>query len=157
MLAPVEQLTAYLGNLFGPEQADTFTLSCDPGTRIQGGACVDDPNGTGGTATIEVDGANGRFKHLVDLIVDLQPTDFFRVLVNGDFGAEKQPGAGHALWYGVSLGARVAPLDFLGIGLRGEIYRDEDGYTTGVGEPLSVYTGTLTVEAVDRLRRHFAR
>lgn len=120
VLEPAKQLTAYLGYLFGPEQADTGSQ--------------------------EAEGANGRFKHLVDLIVDIQPTDFFRVLVNGDFGAEKRPGADHALWYGVSVGARVAPLDFLGIGLRGEIYRDEDGWTTGVGEPLSVYTGTLTVD-----------
>jgi hypothetical protein len=146
MISPAKELTFYVGYLFGPEQPDATTLTCEAGTRIEGGACVPDPEGIGGVATIEDGGANARFKHLVDAVVDINPTSFLRVLVNGDFGAEKMPGSGHVIWYGASIAARVAPIDILGVGLRGEAYRDEDGYTTGLGQATNLYTGTLTVD-----------
>lgn len=117
VIAPAKTLTTYVGYLFGPEQPDE-----------------DD------------DGANARFKHLADVVIDVTPTDFLRVLVNADFGADKRPDADHALFYGVSVAARVAPIDLLGVAVRGEVFRDDAGWQTGVGEPLNLYTATLTVD-----------
>jgi hypothetical protein len=148
VIKPTDKFAAYLGYLFGPEQADTTTLECPEGTTISGEACVDDPDGEGGTVDIDVDGVNGNFKHLGDLVVDINPVDIFRILLNGNFGAEElaTPGDQFVLYYGGSLAMRVAAHEIFGIGVRGEVYRDEDGYTTGVGSAINFYTGTLTFD-----------
>ena len=105
-----------LGYLLGPEQPSTPALS------------------------------SARLRHLVDLIFDAAPTSYLHVLVNADFGAEDFGSDGYSLGYGVSAAARLAPIPILGLGVRGEPYRDASGRSTGVGSPTSLFTGTFTLD-----------
>lgn len=144
VVKPSKVFTGYLGYLFGPEQPDTSTVSCPAGTVVDGGGCAADPAGAGGEITIADDAANGRFRHLVDLVLDVTPGDVFRLLVNGDFGTEKLPTDDDAIWAGGSVAARFAFNETVALGVRGEIYYDESGFTTGTGRRTVLGSGTVT-------------
>lgn len=144
VLKPAKVFTGYLGYLFGPEQPDTATVTCPSGTTVVGTICTPDPGGAGGQISVADDKANGRFRHLVDLVLDLTPGDVFRLLANADVGAEQLPSDEMAIWAGGSLSARFAIGPMFGLGLRGEIYYDKSGYTTGTGERTILGSGTVT-------------
>ena len=146
-ITPVERLILNLGYLVGPEQADTTTLRCGDDTRFSKGRCVASLGTPASDAhTVAVAGANRRLKHLGDLIVEAHPTDKLKLLANADLGAEQlSSGPTHyAVWAGGSLAARYAFVDAFALGVRGEIYHDSDGYTTGTPRETYLYTGTLT-------------
>ena len=144
--SPGSAFSVALGYLFGPEQPSARDITCAPGTRLDGSACVVDPQSPGDQATLETKGVDGRFRHLVDLIVDASPASEWRVVLNADFGAEDFGVDGYALGYGVSAATRLAPIQLLGLGVRGEAYRDASGRNTGVGDPITFFTGTLTLD-----------
>ncbi|MFO0616296.1 MAG: outer membrane beta-barrel protein [Polyangiaceae bacterium] len=152
-----DKITASLGYIIGPEQADTAVVSCPADTAFTGGKCVAARGEPGGDFDVAVDGANSRLKHIVDLVVDAKPVEPLRILANGDFGAEQQPGGDYALWYGAALAVGVTPAKICSLALRGEAYRDAQGYTTGVGTPITFFTGTLTanLSPVDQLSVFF--
>jgi hypothetical protein len=143
VVKPGPAFTGYLGYLFGPEQADTGTLVCPPDTSFVDGECQPDPGAPGSENAVEDDAANGRFRHLIDLVLDMAPAEVVRILVNFDFGAEKLP-AETAVWVGGSLAARFNVHEMFGIGVRGEVLHDKSGYTTATGTKATVGSGTLT-------------
>jgi hypothetical protein len=123
----------FLGYMTGPEQADT--------------AIVTDPMNPADTQKVAVPGANGRFRHLIDFVADINPSPAFRILVNGDFVAEPLDTA-TALWYGASVMAKWQATDVFGLGLRGEILRDDSAQITAPNTgDLLLGTVTLTLEA----------
>ncbi|MCC7536248.1 MAG: outer membrane beta-barrel protein [Deltaproteobacteria bacterium] len=124
---PHETLQLYANYMFGPEQTDE----------------------------------NGHLRHVGDVTAVFSPTATLSLSVNFDLGFE--PGFQPAddddpmtplpdpideMWMGAALSARVAPVDWLAVAVRGEWYSDRDGFTTGTGfEDLTIFEGTLTLEA----------
>lgn len=106
-----------------------------------------------------VKGANSKYRHLLDLVVDLKPTSALRLLANGTFVADQvADGAGgyrSTNWLGASLGARYGLSDRFGVAARGEYYTDKHSVTfAGASAPhptggrTGLVTGTLTLEAI---------
>ncbi|HMI86658.1 MAG TPA: porin [Polyangiaceae bacterium] len=135
--APSPALTVALGYIGGPEQPDVVA------TTTPGGV-VDNPD------------SGSRLRHFADLIVDIRPMKEVRFLLNADYGAEKAP-PGTALadgtvveswqWYGLNLGVSYQASDVFSIGLRGEYYRDPQGFTMLTNRNTEVIDGTLTLAA----------
>jgi len=135
---PSPQFMAVLGYIGGPEQADVAAAT---------------PPATG---LVDVTDAGSRLRHFVDLILDIKPTKELRFLINADYGVEKAP-PGTAMadgtavdswkWYGVNLGVGYAVTDIFSLGIRGEYYKDPQGFTTLTNRDTSVVNGTLTLAA----------
>ncbi len=135
-----------IGYMGGAEQADT--------------ASVAGPTGVSGT--VDVPDANSHWRHLIDVVADIKPTDKLRFLVNGDYVTETvadptTPGATRSVsWWGTSVMARYAFTDVFAAGLRGEYISDNNNqimllsageFGTPGDEKASLVTGTLTLEA----------
>ncbi len=136
MVKPADPIVIYLGYVGGPQEPDAATL----------------PNG--GVANIP--DANSHWRHLVDLVLDINPTKELRFLVNADYDTEDSAnGANHAaIWYGANLAARYQFTDQFQGTLRGEYFHDEHGDIVGVGPDTSntstppgsnIESGTLTL------------
>lgn len=149
-LVPSERVAVTLGYLGGPEQSDTAQTPADPTTTPPTPA-----------STTAVKGANGRLRHLADVVVDLRPVDPLRLVLNGTYVTEKVVRADDtkhtASWYGGAVLARVGLGDKLGVAARGEYFVDakHGGATGGLfvgadGSPKkgTIMTGTLTLEAL---------
>ncbi|MCC6644469.1 MAG: porin [Polyangiaceae bacterium] len=147
---PSERVAVTVGYLGGPEQTDTVQTPADPTTTPPTPA-----------STTAVKGANGRMRHLADVVVDLRPVDPLRVVMNGTYVTEKIVHADDtkhtASWYGGALLARVGLGEKLGVAARGEYFVDaKHGLPTGGlfvgadGNPKkgTIMTGTLTLEAL---------
>lgn len=141
---PIESLQIYANYMFGPEQSDR---RADPGSDYDGDE-------------------DGDWRHTMDLVVLFSPTPMLSIGLNVDLGLESSidcagdgtEGAaglvqtcsdgdreGDAMWFGGALSARLNPLDWMSIAIRGEWFRDADGFRTGTEQ--SVLEGTLTLEA----------
>jgi Putative beta-barrel porin-2, OmpL-like. bbp2 len=131
MVKPIDPLIIYLGYAGGPQEADF----------------------AGGN---DVPGANDHWRHIVDLVLDINPTKQFRILVNGDYDTEDHVAAdGHAaIWYGANVALHYQVTDPFQITLRGEYLHDEHGDIVGVGPDTTntstppgtnVFSGTLTL------------
>jgi hypothetical protein len=134
--APSPVLTTALGYIGGPEQPDVVAAAA-PATGL-----IDNP------------GSGSRFRHFADLIVDIKPVKELRFLLNADYGVEKAPPAtaladgtvvDNWTWYGVNLAASYQATDIFSIGLRGEYYRDPQGFTMLTNRNTEVVNGTLTL------------
>jgi hypothetical protein len=113
---PIDQLQIYLGYMGGPEQGD-FVL-VPPATAMASPTPGHVPN------------ANDHWRHLVDLVLDINPTKQLRFLVNGDYDTEEKVGANAdhaAIWYGANLAIRYQVTDPFAVTLRGEVFHDEHG------------------------------
>lgn len=132
--APAEGATFSLGYLGGPEEADV--IAAPPGATV---------------TNVRNVGADSRWRHLVDVVGDVTIGKDFRVVVNGDYVTQTIAVNGNdtsVSWFGASLLARYALSDVWALGARGEIVRDKDGQITFPNTgPLTLYTGTLTLEA----------
>lgn len=141
---PASALALTVGYLGGPEQADTCAV--DPAT----GQCS--PKGT---VLAGRGGADGRWRHIVDIVVDLTPADPVHIVANADYVTEKVPdelapggSGGQFRWYGANLAARYAFSDVFAIGARGGWFRDENGWATATGRDLRLVDATLTLSVV---------
>jgi hypothetical protein len=137
-LTPIKEIAVYLNYIGGPEQTDVVPA-------------------TGTTGPMVVPGANGRWRHLADLVADFK---FGRghVLVNADYGTEKlaagtlsmaDPEKNVSL-YGGNLTFGYAVTDLFALALRGGYLSDPDGYVAPLwgapsGAAASVVDGTLTL------------
>ncbi|MBI5537324.1 MAG: porin [Deltaproteobacteria bacterium] len=154
-LTPSSKFGAAVTWLGGPEQDET--ISCGDGFAYDAAThgCV--ANAAATTGTYRNNGANQRWRHLIDLVLTASPTDALALSLNGDYAIEKildATGAQkNARWMGAALAGRFAFSDTWAAALRGELFRDNDGLMTGAvdaqGSPadLKLYTGTLTLEA----------
>jgi hypothetical protein len=135
---PVKEVGLYLNYIGGPEQADLA-----PGTM-------------GGAPTV-VSGANGRWRHLADVVADFK-FGRGRALVNADYGTEKLAAGTLAMgdaeksvsWFGGNLTLGYAVSDFFALAVRGGYLSDPDGYMAPywgapIGQGASVIDGTLTL------------
>jgi hypothetical protein len=133
MLKPADPIVIYLGYVTGPQEPDSAAGA--------GGAVVDVPN------------ANDHWRHLVDLVLDINPTKDWRFLLNADYDTEDHVGplADHAaVWYGANLAIRYQVTDPFQITLRGEYFHDEHSDIVGtesttLGPTTNVEAGTLTL------------
>ncbi len=141
-IKPVDQFQVFVGYAWGPEQAD-FTVVPNP---------VATALGVMPAAGMSVNGADSNWRHLIDVVFDINPMSALRFLVNGDFDTEKIPGAGPAAhtatWYGANLAIRYVVADPFQITLRGEAFHDEHGDVTGTGVSTTLESGTLTLSYV---------
>jgi Putative beta-barrel porin-2, OmpL-like. bbp2 len=127
-----DKVTFSLGYMGGPEGNDTQVNPM-----------------TGGSG--EVPGANGRWRHMADLVVDAKPTPELHLMLNGTFVADKMANDETATWFGVSAMGRYSITDVFGVGGRFEALRDTKGVITApnaAGNSMSLITGTLTLEAL---------
>lgn len=99
-------------------------------------------------------GTSGYRRDVYDTILSIDATDKLSLAVNADYGRDGGPGANgigtRSSWYGVAGYGRYAFTDALALALRGEWYRDPDGYTIGLAiptpAPITVAEATVTGE-----------
>jgi hypothetical protein len=130
---PNDKVSLAAGYMLGPEQPDVMLY---PAATMM--------------APTDVAGADQRLRHFVDFVADVNPTDKLRLLLNGSLGLEKVAPVApstvqQVVWYGANLAVRYAFTDKLSAALRGEIYRDPNGFTTVAGEDVTLVDGTLTL------------
>jgi hypothetical protein len=143
-IKPIDQFQVFVGYAGGPEQPDF--------TPVPGAAAP---------ATGPINGVDANWRHLVDVVFDINPTSALRFLINGDLDSEKftaVPGvmgtANHtATWYGANLAIRYIVADPFQITLRGEIFHDVHGDivvpAAGSGKTSStIESDTLTLSYV---------
>ncbi len=151
-LTPSDKIAASIGYLGGPEQTEIGSLTCAGGTDFDAAsqACAPSAGAAGGTFSTRTAGANSRWRHMADVIVDIKPTDALRVVANGTYVAEAIAGPNGDLtqrWYGAELIGRYAFSQVFAGALRGEYFVDDDGFATAAGKRVNLLTGTLTLEA----------
>ena len=92
----------------------------------------------------ELDHDNSHYRTVIDGTLSYAVNDKLTLLGDGVFGYEAQPsGIGADWWYGLSGYAVFMLSDYLNLNARGEFYRDEEGFTTGI--PQSLFEATLGV------------
>jgi hypothetical protein len=85
-------------------------------------------------------------RDVLDLIATLTPAKPFSITVNYDSGwLQDAVPTGTAKWSGVSAVARYAINDAYACSVRGETFRDADGFRTGTQQTLTEYTVTPEV------------
>jgi hypothetical protein len=137
-ITPAEQLAFSLGYMGGAEENDTVAIAPSPAA----------PDGGTGRNI----GADGRVRHLIDVVADIKPTKDFRVVVNGDYVTQAAanpvgPKDISQSWFGAAILARYAFTEMFAAAVRGEYIADKDGFITATGSEISLLTGTLTLEA----------
>jgi hypothetical protein len=111
---PNDKISFAAGYMVGPEQADLIPpVGVPPVTPP-----MDNPD------------ADKRLRHFFDLVVDWNPSDKFRALLNGSFGIEDTPFNRQFMWGGVNLALKYAATDRFYVALRGEFYKDPNGFTS---------------------------
>ncbi|MEI9952050.1 MAG: outer membrane beta-barrel protein [Pseudomonadota bacterium] len=155
-----EWISASLGYLGGPERDDTVAVQCAAGSVFDPSSANGCSPGTSGSTsgTLDRPGNNSSgWRHFVDLVITSDPIDALHLVLNADYGIEKQRDSdfattfsGHS-WFGAMLGARYLVCEKFAVAGRGEIYHDKDGVTTGSvnGIPITdatIYTGTVTLD-----------
>jgi hypothetical protein len=92
----------------------------------------------------ELDHDNSHYRTVLDGTVSYAMNDNLTLLADGVFGYEAEPsGTGDDYWYGLSGYAVYKVSDMLNVNARGEFYRDEEGFTTGI--PQTLFEATLGV------------
>ncbi len=144
---PAPELTAYAGYVGGPEQADFARVACGADTEFDSakGACAASPGAQPSVNVAPVAGANSRWRHLADVVVDYKPSAKLRLLANADYGTEARQGAPAANWYGVNLAVRYRLTRQWEVAARGEHFVDEAGFMTAAAARTIVSDGTLTL------------
>jgi hypothetical protein len=139
-VTPAAGYTFSLGYMGGPEESEVVAAPAPPG----GGDAV---------GTVRNVGADSRYRHLVDVVGDLKLTKDFRVVVNGDYVTQTVVDPANlqdksVSWFGAAVLARYSFSDMWAAAARAEVIRDKDGQITAPNtNPLTLYTGTLTLEA----------
>jgi hypothetical protein len=87
--------------------------------------------------------AGGGVRNLFDAVVSVAASDKLSILGNLDYGHDKVEGTG-VDWYGVALGAKYQVNQAWAVSPRYEIFKDADGFATGLEQ--TVQEVTLTAE-----------
>jgi hypothetical protein len=132
MLKPIDMMTFYVGYAGGPEQADFLPV---PQISAFGIAPSPVPAGAG-----PVPGADSSWRHMVDVVADINPTSSFRILGNFDYDTE-QFGGFNAVWWGINGAVHYGIGDF-GATIRYEHWFDKHGSIVAPAAG-SGFTGTV--------------
>lgn len=132
-IKPVDQFQIFVGYAGGPEQPDI----------------VPAPPAVGGMIAPKAD---SNWRHLIDVVLDINPTSALRFLVNGDFDTEAVSGIGAApghtaTWYGANLAIRYVIADPFQATLRGEVFHDEHNDIVGQSGLVPMGTASTTLES----------
>jgi hypothetical protein len=143
---PSEKLTLFLGWVGGPEQADSRVVLCEKDTAFAAATGSCDPSaGAAPSRNVVGDGsANGRWRHLVDLVADLKPIKPLRLLANADYGTEDL-GGHSAAWYGANLVGQWQFNPRFAVAARAEYFVDADGAMSGTARNVRFGEGTVTL------------
>jgi Putative beta-barrel porin-2, OmpL-like. bbp2 len=155
VFTPIDQLTISAGYLGGPEEDDVEDIECPPEFDYNPLTNACDIPGTGVGATLDRPSANSRWRHLADLVVDVNPTDTFRILFNGTFVTQnalvgEEEGSldtTYQTFFGASLQTRYQFHENFAAAIRGELYHDDSGFTTGLDGAATLGSGTIVLEA----------
>jgi len=154
-----DMLTIAAGYMFGPEHADSATVTCPAGQDFDLNSttgCRPVLNAPGGTFVVDRGDSNSKgMRHFLDLAVTANPVAPLRLLFNASLGIDNDRDTlnnrvDHFVssnWWGVMAAARYALIDELGLAGRVEYYADPKGVTTGFrGNDIKIVTGTLTAD-----------
>lgn len=157
-IRPNDRLQFRVGWLGGPEQDDVIRVPCAANSSYSpaAGGCAPDPAAVA-AAVYPVDrGAANEpeaFRHLLDLTIELRPSERFYLVLGGDYVLENvksrvrdDEGIDQQHLYGVLLGARYELSPVWAVAARGEYLADLDGLATGVPDG-ELVSATLTVDA----------
>lgn len=161
---------AHLAYIVGPEQQDYAVIEdyCDragTGETFNPFARGCDTQYPGASSDLARDlgGSNSELRHLIDLVVGVNPSPDLSLVANFDLGfdrgrvgslvAEQPPGFTSQSFWGVSAAGRYQFTPQWAGALRAEILQDADGRVTASDDPyivnvqdLALYEGTLTAE-----------
>jgi hypothetical protein len=93
----------------------------------------------------EPDSVTSEFRHVVEALATLKVSENVTLGVDGVYGTERLP-SGTVTWSGAALYARLALTESSALSLRAELYKDNNGFTTGLVQDLSEIT--LTYEKI---------
>jgi hypothetical protein len=143
MIKPADQFIAYIGYVGSPEQPDVgVTMTGTPPMPALGDAHTE-----------------GNWRHMVDLVLDINPTKDLRFLLNADYRTEDNVAANHsAIAYGANLVIRYAFSDAFYASVRGEYFHDEHGdlLPPGLLPPQKADLGDGTLTLTYALGSHLA-
>ncbi len=155
---PSDTFSAYLGWIGGPEQPDSASVDCAADTAYDSttGACAAAPGAVAQSYNVDCGGANQpkAWRHLIDLVVSVNPTPDLGIVLNGDYGTQGLRDATNATndvttqtWYGAALMARYQLTPVWALAARGEYVHDKNDFFGTGRTQSSIVTGTLTIEA----------
>jgi len=91
----------------------------------------------------EKTGTNAGYRHFVDTVLLLTPTDKAGFYVNYDYGVDKNEQKPHSHWNGIAFAGRYQVVQHWAFAARYEFYNDINGFITGTRQHLQEFTGTL--------------
>lgn len=152
---PIDEATVSVGYLGGPEESDVSTLACASGQVFDAatsscGTVANAPADAPTSGKVENTGAESRWRHMADVVVDVKPNKQLRFVANGTYVTQTISVASadkSASWVGAALYARYALTPQWAGAIRGELLNDPDGQITAPNtKAVSLYTGTVTLE-----------
>ncbi len=96
------------------------------------------------------DTVSKKFRNVGELIATIQPSSQLSFAIDGVYGQDHLP-AGLVLWKAVAAYARYALSDPCAITLRGELYHDPQGFTSGTSQDLKEITLTYEYKPTTNL------
>ncbi len=143
---PSDKATLFIGWVGGPEQADSRVVLCEKDTAFaaSSGSCTPAVGADASRNVVGDSGANGRWRHLVDVVADLKPLKPLRLLANADYGTEELGGRS-AAWYGANIVGQWQFNNRFGAAARAEYFIDANGAMTGTARELRMGEGTVTL------------
>ena len=91
-----------------------------------------------------------KFRNVAELIAAIQATPTLSFAIDGVYGQDNLP-SGAALWKGIAAYLHYTLSDPCAITLRGEIYNDPKGYTTGTSQDIKEVTLTYEYRPLTNL------
>lgn len=89
---------------------------------------------------------NRGYRHFVDTVLLLTPSETTNFYVNYDHGVERNPDAPSDTWWGVAVAGRHQITDLFALAARYEFYNDKDGFITGQVQKLQEFTLTAEIK-----------
>jgi hypothetical protein len=92
-----------------------------------------------------------RKRHVFDSIINYQPADALLFNFNFDYGQEAMEPSGYSIWRGAALIGKYSIGQNSAFAVRGEIYDDANGFTTGLTQTLKEITLTYEYKFANSL------